>query len=83
MISVGGNTTALIQVKDEGKKNIIGEKEHVWMDVTSLKGWLDLSNGQNDISEYSAKVQSSTHISSVILNPSGIFQRNGFGIHSI
>ena len=49
MISVGGNTTALIQVKDEGKKNIIGEKEHVWMDVTSLKGWLDLSNGQNDI----------------------------------
>ena len=77
MISVGGNTTALIQVKDEGKKNIIGEKEHVWMDVTSLKGWLDLSNGQNDISEYSAKVQSSTHI----LNPSEIFQRNGFGIH--
>ena len=62
MISVGGNTTALIQVKDEGTKNIIGEKEHVWMDVTSLKGWLDLSNGQNDISEYSAKVQSSTHI---------------------
>lgn len=62
MISVGGNTTALIQVKDEGKKNIIGEKEHVWMDVTSLKGWLDLSNGQNDISEYSAKMQSSTHI---------------------
>ena len=40
MISVGGNTTALIQVKDEGTKNIIGEKEHVWMDVTSLKGWL-------------------------------------------
>ena len=39
MISVGGNTTALIQVKDEGKKNIIGEKEHVWMDVTSLKDW--------------------------------------------
>ena len=62
MISVGGNTTALIQVKDKGKKNIIGEKEHVWMDVTSLKGWLDLSNGQNDISEYSAKIQSSTHI---------------------
>ena len=58
MISVGGNTTALIQVKDEGTKNIIGEKEHVWMDVTSLKGWLDLSNGQNDISEYSAKIQS-------------------------
>ena len=32
MISVDGNTTALIQVKDEGTKNIIGEKEHVWID---------------------------------------------------
>ena len=62
MISVGGNTTALIQVKDEGTKNIIGEKEHVWMDVTSLKGWLDLSNGQNDISEYGAIIHTYFHL---------------------
>lgn len=28
MISVGGNTTALIQVKDEGKKNMCGWMSH-------------------------------------------------------
>jgi len=62
MISVGGNTVALIQIKDKGTKNSIGEKEHAWVDAVELIGWLDFSSGQNSINEYSTKVQSSTHV---------------------
>lgn len=65
MKGIGGNLTALLQVKDDGAKNEIGEVIHKWYDVTSLKGWLDLpnsmSNGSN-YAAYSAKVQESTHI---------------------
>lgn len=60
---IGGNTTALFQVKDEGKKNAIGEREHKWYDVSSSSGWLDLKdeNGaKNTI--FNAKIQESTHI---------------------
>ena len=62
MKSLGGNINAVIQVKDEGKKNKIGEKEHVWLNVVMLKGWLDYSSGQNSINEYNAKIQSTTHV---------------------
>lgn len=62
MKSLGGNINAVIQVKDEGKKNKIGEKEHVWLNVVMLKGWLDYSSGQNSINEYNAKMQSTTHV---------------------
>ena len=61
MKSVGGNITALVQVKDFGTKNSIGEKEHVWSDVTALTGWLDYASGQNSVADYNAKVQSTTH----------------------
>lgn len=60
---IGGNITALFQVKDEGKKNAIGEREHIWYDVSSSSGWLDLKdeNGaKNTI--FNAKIQESTHI---------------------
>lgn len=60
---IGGNITALFQVKDEGKKNAIGEREHQWFDVASSSGWLDLKdeNGaKNTI--FNAKIQESTHI---------------------
>lgn len=61
-MAIGGNITALIQVKDEGKKNAIGEREHTWNDVFDLRGWLDLSGGQNTYTTYNAKVQESTHM---------------------
>lgn len=60
---IGGNITALFQVKDEGKKNAIGEREHQWFDVASSSGWLDLkdeSGAKNTI--FNAKIQESTHI---------------------
>jgi hypothetical protein len=59
---IGGNITALVQVKDEGTKNAIGEREHEWMDVVDLFGWLDYQGGQNTYSTYDAKVQETTHV---------------------
>ncbi len=59
---IGGNTLALFQVKDEGKKNAIGEREHIWVDVASSKGWLDLSGGDSKHTTFNAKIQESTHI---------------------
>lgn len=61
---IGGNITALFQVKDEGKKNAIGEREHQWYDVSSSSiGWLDLKdeNSTNN-TVFNAKIQESTHI---------------------
>lgn len=59
---IGGNTLVLFQVKDGGKKNAIGEREHNWVDVASSKGWLDLSGGESKYTTYNAKIQESTHI---------------------
>lgn len=59
---IGGNILALFQVKDGGKKNAIGEREHNWVDVASSKGWLDLSGGESKYTTYNAKIQESTHI---------------------
>ena len=59
---IGGNTLALFQVKDGGKTNAIGEREHNWVDVASSKGWLDLSGGESKYTTYNAKIQESTHI---------------------
>ncbi len=61
MKKIGGNTTALIQIKVSGSKNSIGEAEENWVDVASLEGWLDYLSGENDNS-HRAKVQDSTHI---------------------
>ena len=62
MKAIGGNTLALIQVKDEGSKNSIGEREHIWVDVASVKGYLDLQNGNSQNTTFNAKIQESTHI---------------------
>lgn len=59
---IGGNVAGLIQVKDEGQKNLIGERIHEWIDVTSLKGFLDYQGGQNAYQTWDAKIQESTHI---------------------
>lgn len=61
---IGGNLTALFQVKDEGKKNAIGERVHQWVDVASAKGFLDfMAEGSNNIyNTHNAKIQESTHI---------------------
>lgn len=61
-MSVGGNIQALLQVKNRGAKNAIGEVTAQWVDCTSIKGWLDLSTGDSKHTTFYAKVQESTHI---------------------
>ena len=58
---IGGNITATIQVKSAGRKNEIGEVMTSYSDIGSVIGWLDFASGQNDVSEYHAKIQDTTH----------------------
>lgn len=62
MKKIGGNTFAMFQTKVEGERNKIGECEHTWVDALTIKGWLDLSNGDSKRTIYSAKIQESTHM---------------------
>jgi len=62
MARIGGNTKAKMQVKDDGQKNQIGERNFNWFDVVEFLGWLDLSGGDSKYTTYSAKMQESTHI---------------------
>lgn len=61
MKGIGGNTKAIIQVSSI-TANAIGEQVKTWQDVQTLKGWLDLSNGEARYTSYSAKIQESTHV---------------------
>ncbi len=61
-MSIGGNITAVIQQKSENDKNTIGERVHKWTDIASLDGFLDLSNGDSGYTNYSAKIEESTHV---------------------
>lgn len=58
---IGGNIEAILQQKDGFAKNAIGERIHTWKDIQTLKGWLDLSNGDSKYTN-NAKLQESTHI---------------------
>lgn len=60
MNKIGGNTTAVFQVKST-EKNLIGESEKTWVEAQRLTGWLDLQSGDSSTT-YNAKIQESTHI---------------------
>lgn len=61
MKGIGGNITAAIQTATT-TKNAIGEQVKSWVNTQTLKGWLDLSGGDSKYTNYSAKLQESTHI---------------------
>lgn len=61
MKGIGGNITATIQTV-RITDNSIGEQVKTWADAKTLRGWLDLSNGDSKYTTYSAKIQESTHI---------------------
>ena len=58
---IGGNIEATLQQINESTTNAIGEKVQSWLDIHTLKGWLDLSTGDSRYT-YGAKLQESTHI---------------------
>lgn len=53
---------AVVQVYDAGEKNAKGIRQGQWVDVASLKGWLDFSSGDSKYTPYNAKIQQSTHL---------------------
>lgn len=61
MNRIGGNTTATISVLAT-TTSAIGEQVKSWTNVMTLKGWLDLSNGDTKTSSYDARIQESTHV---------------------
>ena len=60
MKGIGGNTKAIIQVFTNDK-NEIGEAVKAWVDVQTIKGWLDLQSGDSRYTTFNAKIQESTH----------------------
>lgn len=60
MKKIGGIKEIEIQVKTV-TENDIGEHEETWVTVETLKGFLDLSNGDSKYTTYNAKIQESTH----------------------
>lgn len=61
MRGIGGNVTAVIQTATAAQ-NAIGEHVRKWSNAQTLKGWLDLSGGNSKYTNYSTKLQESTHI---------------------
>jgi head-tail adaptor len=61
MKGIGGNIKAIIQIY-ETTVNDIGEHVQTWVDVHTIKGWLDLSSGEARYTTYNAKIQESTHV---------------------
>ena len=58
---IGGNITAELQQKTS-KKNSIGENVPEWNTVQRITGFLDLQAGDSKYTNFSAKIQESTHV---------------------
>ena len=61
MRGIGGNITAAFQIFGT-TENEIGEMVQAWEPVQTIKGWLDLQNGDSKHTTFNAKIQESTHI---------------------
>lgn len=59
---IGGNITGIIQTYTKGTKNAIGELDNTWADVFSQIGWLGMQSGGSQYTNYSAKVEESSHV---------------------
>lgn len=62
MKSIGGNITALLQLKTGTSKNEIGEVVPQFTTLHTIKGWLDYSSGETNHNNFSAKIEESTHV---------------------
>lgn len=59
---IGGNITAIIQIKTSTGTNEIGEAVPIWENIAEIKGFLDLTTGDSRYNVYDAKIQESSHI---------------------
>ena len=62
MANIGGNITAVMQIKAENGKNAIGEAVIAWEDAHTLVGWLGLQSGGSNRTAFNAKIEESTHV---------------------
>ena len=69
MAKIGGNINGVFQTKtvqtdENGKivKNDIGEAVHAWSEKATANGWLGLQSGDSKYSNFSAKIEESTHV---------------------
>lgn len=58
---IGGNITAILQMKDTTGRNEIGEAVEAWNPIGEVLGWLDYASGQADVQQYKAKLEDTTH----------------------
>lgn len=58
---IDGNTIAQIQVKTVTTDDI-GIQSTSWVNIDTISGYLDLSNGTSDYTSQNTKIQQSTHI---------------------
>ena len=62
MVNIGGNITAVLQIKTDSVLNDVGERIQTWVDGLTIKGWLDFLSGEASFKNYNAKIQESTHV---------------------
>lgn len=62
MSKIGGNASAVIQIRNIGKNKIGEDIEEFINALPAFIGWLDLEEGDSHRVNYSAKLQESTHI---------------------
>lgn len=58
---IDGNIQATVQIKTTSGKNVIGENIEAWENVGEVKGYIDFASGQNDMQNYNAKLQRTSH----------------------
>ena len=61
MNGIGGNITAEFKI-NVPTKNEIGENVANWITIQSINGWLDYLTGETNRTNYSAKIEESTHV---------------------
>ena len=62
MSGIGGNCDLKLLKKSKSVVNSIGEKNEIWSDYMTIRGWLDLSSGSSFRETYNTKIQESSHI---------------------
>ena len=61
MNGIGGNITAEFKI-NVPTKNEIGENVANWITIQSINGWLDYLTGETNRTNYSTKIEESTHV---------------------
>ena len=61
MNGIGGTITAEFKI-NVPTKNEIGENVANWITIQSINGWLDYLTGETNRTNYSTKIEESTHV---------------------